>query len=83
MEGQTAVRRGKYKLVLNGVLVEGEEPQAPIFLSDLSEDISESRNLAEELPELTEELKEEALSWRKKLEENWEKRFAANYISTT
>ncbi len=79
MDGQTAVRHGKYKLVLNGVLVEGEPVQAPVFLSDLEADPGETRNLAEELPELTKELTEKALRWREALEKNWEENFAANY----
>ena len=83
MEEQTAVRRGDYKLVLNGVLEEGEGIQDPVFLSDLSKDPSESRNLAEELPELTRELTEQALAWRNQLEENWQINFAPNYRSLT
>ena len=83
MEEQTAVRRGDYKLVLNGVLEEGEGIQDPVFLSDLSKDPSESRNLAEELPELTRELTEQALAWRNQLEENWQINFAPNYPSLT
>lgn len=83
MEEQTAVRRGDYKLVLNGVLEEGEGIQDPVFLSDLSKDPSESRNLAEELPELTRELTEQALAWRNQLEENWKINFAPNYCSLT
>ncbi len=79
MDGQTAVRHGRYKLVLNGVLVEGEPVQAPVFLSDLEEDPGETRNLAEELPELTKELTEKALRWREALEKNWDENFAANY----
>ena len=83
MEEQTAVRRGDYKLVLNGVLEEGEGIQDPVFLSDLSKDPSESRNLAEELPELTRELTRQALAWRNQLEENWQINFAPNYPSLT
>ena len=83
MEEQTAVRRGDYKLVLNGVLEEGEGIQDSVFLSDLSKDPSESRNLAEELPELTRELTEQALAWRNQLEENWQINFAPNYPSLT
>lgn len=79
MDGQTAVRHGKYKLVLNGVLVEGEPAQAPVFLSDLEADPGETHNLAEELPVLTQELTEKAMAWRETLEKNWEENFAANY----
>lgn len=83
MEGQTALRRGDYKLVLNGRLVEEETPKEPVFLADLSKDPGETVNLAEKLPELTKALTEEALSWRAGLEQHWEERFAAAYRSLT
>ena len=83
MENQTAVRCGKYKLVLNGQLVEGEPKRAEVFLSDLESDPGEKNNLAEELPNLTEELKTAALEWRAALEDNWNKNFAKNYTSLT
>jgi len=83
MEDQTAIRRGDYKLVLNGRLVEEEEPKEPVFLADLAKDPGETVNLAEKLPELTKALTEEALSWREKLEQHWEARFAAAYRSLT
>ena len=83
MEGQTALRRGDYKLVLIGRLVEEEAPREPVFLADLSKDPGETVNLAEKLPELTEALTGEALAWREKLEQHWEERFAAAYRSLT
>lgn len=83
MEGQTALRRGDYKLVLNGRLVEEEAPREPVFLADLSKDPGETVNLAEKLPELTEALTGEALAWRAELEQHWEERFAAAYRSLT
>lgn len=76
MDDQTAVRFNKYKLVLNGRLVEGDEIQDKVFLSDLSKDCSERINLADELPELTKELKKKALEWRRQLEENYNKKLA-------
>ena len=79
MDGQTAVRHGKYKLVLNGVLVEGEPAQDPVFLSDLEADPGETHNLAEELPELAKELTEKAQAWRAGIEQTWRENFAANY----
>ena len=60
MDGQTAMRAGNYKLVLNGRLVEGEEQRAEVFLSDLSVDPGEHDNLAEKLPEDPDELVVEA-----------------------
>lgn len=83
MDDQTAVREGKYKLVLHGVLVEGEAQRGPVFLSDLEADPAERVNLAEAMPELTERLTRDALGWRQALEQNWERRFAANYRSLT
>ena len=83
MEMQTAIRQGNYKLVLDGQLIEDEPPQDPVFLSDLSVDPSETTNLAEQYPELTAQLKEKALSWRARLEENWDRKYAANYKRTT
>lgn len=79
MEGQTAVRRGRYKLVLNGQLVETEPPQEAVFLSDLSEDPGETVNLAGRMPELTQELTERALRWREEIEAHWEENFAQAY----
>lgn len=79
MEGQTAVRRGKYKLVLNGQLVETEAPADEVFLADLSVDPGETVNLAKTMPGLARELTECALQWRKELEDGWEKNFAAAY----
>ena len=79
MEDQTAVRRGDYKLVLNGRVVESEKPRAEVFLSDLSKDPGEKTNLASEMPGLCAELTELALSKRREIEEIWEKEFAENY----
>ncbi len=82
MDGQTAVRRGDYKLVLNGRLVEGEEPRAEIFLSDLANDPGERNNLADKMPDLTTDMKKAAVSWRAALEKNWDETFAPNNLLT-
>lgn len=82
MENQNAVRFGKYKLVLNGRLTEGEAPRAPVFLSDLSVDPGEKNNLSDELPELRDRLTAAALEWREGIEETWNKEFAKNYSLT-
>lgn len=79
MEQQTAVRHGRYKLVINGQLVEGEEKRADLFLSDIENDPGEKENLADKLPALTEELKEKALDWRNGIEKTWDEKFAKNY----
>ncbi len=82
MEDQTAVRYGNYKLVINGHLTEDEGVAAPVWLSDLSKDPGEKVNLAEELPELCEQLKKAALEWRNGIENTWEEKFAKNYSLT-
>lgn len=83
MEGQTAVRKGRYKLVINGRLEEFSEVQDEYFLSDIEADPGERNNLADELPEICEELKNAALNWRAGIEENWENKFLKNYTSLT
>ena len=82
MEDQTAVRRGKYKLVLNGRLTEGETPRAPVFLADLEADPGEKHNLADAMPDLCRELTKLALDWRSGVEQRWEDEFAKNYSTT-
>ena len=79
MEGQTAVRKGDFKLVLNGQLVEGETPRAKVFLSNLRDDPGETTNLADALPDLTKELTAKAMHWRQGIEDTCERRFAKNY----
>jgi len=83
MDRQTAVRQGDYKLVLNGYLVEGEPSPDPVFLCNLREDPSESRNLASSMPELVRELTGAATAWREELERSWEKKYAERYKSLT
>ena len=76
MGKQTAVRRGKWKLVLDGQLVEGAPPEDEVHLADLEEDMGEKVNLKEEKSELTEELKGMAEGWRAGIEERWEREFS-------
>jgi arylsulfatase A-like enzyme len=71
MDGQTAIRRGNYKLVINGVLVENGPVAKNVFLSDLSQDCGERKNLAKEMPELARELCSAAENWRRDLEKYW------------
>ena len=82
MEEQTAVRRGNYKLVLNGRLEEDQPPRAPVFLADLSVDPGEKHNLADAMPELRDEQTRLALNWRDGIEETWNRDFARNYTTT-
>ncbi len=74
---QTAVRRGKWKLVLKGQLVEHEEPIADVHLSDLDDDPSESVNLADAEPEAAAELKRLAEDWRAGIERRWSREYAS------
>jgi len=83
MDMQTAVRQGDYKLVLNGVLVEDEPTPNPVFLSNVKNDPAESKNLADEFPELTCEMTQAATHWRKTLEEHWDNNHAGRYASLT
>ncbi|MCR5208009.1 MAG: sulfatase-like hydrolase/transferase [Eubacterium sp.] len=82
MEEQTAVRYKDYKLVLNGRLTENDGVRAPVWLSDLSKDVGEKTNLANEKSALCESLKSAALEWRKEIEDRWEREFADNYALT-
>ena len=68
---QTAVRRGRWKLVLNGYQWEELPPEDPVFLSDLETDVGESVNLAGAHPELAAELKAAAEAWRATLLADW------------
>lgn len=72
---QTAVRRGQWKLVLQGQLVEGAPPEDQVHLSNLVDDMGEQINLKEKKPELTSELTTAAESWRQQIEERWEREY--------
>lgn len=69
--GQTAVRRGRWKLVLDGQLEEGLPPADPVFLADLADDPGESVNLAGDHPDLVAELTAAATTWRDGIERRW------------
>ncbi|MEX0774667.1 MAG: sulfatase-like hydrolase/transferase [Phycisphaeraceae bacterium] len=68
---QTALRRGPWKLVLNGRLVETEGPVADVFLANLDDDPAESRNLADSHPEKLGDLRAAAESWRQAIDARW------------
>ena len=76
MDGQTAMRRGPWKLVLDGQLVEGEPAQEPVYLSNLNEDMGERVNLRERYPDLAVEMTAAARAWRNALEARWQAEFA-------
>jgi arylsulfatase A-like enzyme len=73
MGRQTAVRRGPWKLVLHGQLVESAPSEDEVFLADLGNDPAEQTNLRERHPELVTELREAATRWREAIEDRWEK----------
>ena len=75
LQDQTAVRRGQWKLVLNGRLVEGAPPEDAVHLANLEEDMGERNNLAESEPGLTKELRSAALEWRDGIEARWAREF--------
>jgi arylsulfatase A-like enzyme len=77
MGQQTAVRRGPWKLVLNGQLVEGAPPEDDVHLSNLSEDMGERVNLKDRQPELTASLRATAEQWRAGIEARWAQEFSA------
>ncbi|HZS55189.1 MAG TPA: sulfatase-like hydrolase/transferase [Bryobacteraceae bacterium] len=74
---QLAIRRGNWKLVLNGVVHDGtpsgEQPlegDDAVFLSNLQTDPSESTNLRHQHPEITDQLQTLAQQWRKDVQSN-------------
>ncbi|GMV99168.1 MAG: arylsulfatase [Candidatus Hydrogenedentota bacterium] len=71
-QGQTAVRRGKWKLVLHGTLVEGAPPEDDVHLSNLDEDPGEKVNLVNREPDIAAELRSAAESWRARIDQRWE-----------
>jgi len=72
MASQTAVRRGKWKLVLNGRLEEGAPLEDDVHLADLEADMGERHNLRDECPDICAELKQAAESWRADIDEHWD-----------
>jgi arylsulfatase A-like enzyme len=72
MNQQTAIRRGRWKLVLNGQLVEGSPPPDAVFLADLDADPGEHRNLLDAHPQIAAELRAEAKQWRAGIETRWD-----------
>lgn len=73
MGRQTAVRQGRWKLVLQGQLVEGADPEDAVHLSDLEQDMGERRNLRDAHPEVVAQLTEAATAWRAGIEARWER----------
>jgi arylsulfatase A-like enzyme len=83
MNNQTAVRRGKWKLVLDGQLVEGALPADEIHLADLEADMAERHNLRDTHPDTAAELQAAADAWRRGIEARWKHEFSAEKQGTT
>ncbi len=83
MNKQTAVRHGRWKLVLNGQLVEGAPPEDDVHLADLTHDMAERHNLKNQHPELCTQLTQAAEQWRARIEERWEKQWKPRLNGTT
>lgn len=83
MNQQTAIRRGKWKLVLNGQLIEEAPPEDEIHLSNLEDDPGERTNLRDKHPKIVAELKDAAEKWRAGLEERWETEWKPRTRGTT
>jgi arylsulfatase A-like enzyme len=73
MDEQTAVRRGKWKLVLNGKLAGGTPPEDAVHLCDLETDPKERTNLKDQYREIVAELQTRAETWRQHIEERWQR----------
>lgn len=63
-KGQLAIRRGKWKLLLNGPKHAGHPDPDPVWLTDLETDPAESKNRAGSEPEVTASLKSALTSWQ-------------------
>ena len=83
MSQQTAVRRGKWKLVLNGQLVEGAPTEDDVHLADLETDMGETDNRKDQHPELTAELTQLAQTWRQGIEDRWRNEWQPKANGTT
>ena len=83
MNEQTAVRKDKWKLVLNGYLVEDVPSEDNVHLFDLENDMAESINLKEKYPQITKELKKIAQDWRNGIEIRWENEWIPKANGTT
>lgn len=65
-KAQAAVRRGKWKLVLNGPATRDRHldlPGAKVFLSDMTRDVTETKNLAGQYPEVVRQLQDIHDKW--------------------
>ncbi|HYE05346.1 MAG TPA: sulfatase-like hydrolase/transferase [Planctomycetota bacterium] len=80
--GQTAIRRGRWKLVLRGQLEEAA-PVDEVFLADLASDRGERVNLAAAMPDVAGGMRARAERWREALELRWRSEFADGGMHVT
>jgi len=73
--GQVAVRRGKWKLVLNGVDVNGVSPEDKVHLAELSSKYNDMVNVRDKYPQVTGELKALAEKWYKEVTDYYNRRW--------
>ena len=83
MGNQTSIRRGPWKLVLNGELVEGVADADTVFLANLETDPGETNNRIDDYPDKANALRDAAEAWRRDLEERWNKEFSVERQGTT
>ena len=74
---QTAVRRGKWKLMIKPRQLKTSDPPPEVFLANLEDDMGETTNLADRYPDFTAELKALAEQWRAGIERRWEEEYGA------
>ena len=79
---QTAVREGRWKLVLNGQLVEGSPPDDAVHLADLDADMGETTNRKDDHPDVAARLKVAAEHWREGTEHRWQEEFSTPETGT-
>ncbi len=77
MGNQTAVRKGPWKLVLDGQLIEGAPPEDAVHLANMDDDMGERTNLKDAQPDLCAELEAEARAWRADVDRHWDENWAA------
>jgi len=82
LRGQRAVRRGPWKLVLDGNLIEEEPAPEAVHLANVEADMGEQVNLADAEPALTAELSEAANTWFAGIEARWEREFSVERQGT-
>ena len=83
MNGQTAMRRGQWKLVLNGQVEEGAPAADAVHLADIARDRSERHNIASENPDIVLALRGAADAWRAGIEDRWATEFQPDPYGTT